>query len=202
MSLEVVHYITYKGGIYMSKAIIFLANGVEEVEFVGTVDILRRGNVEVTLCAIDELEVVTGKGIRVVADIHIDKIVDNDYDLLILPGGAGVKALDNSSKVKEIVRKFDSQKKYVSAICAAPLILGKMGLLNKRKFTCFPSFEEFGKNGIYMPVGVVQDEHIITGRGVGYVYEFALHLLEVLEGKKVRDEVSEKTLITEEKSKI
>ena len=99
--------------------------------------------------------------------------------------------------MKDIVVEFNNKNKYIAAICAAPLILGKLGILDNIEFTCFPSFEQFAPKGVYKKVGVVQSGNIITGRGIGYVNDFALHLINTLESKEVRDNIAKQTLIIE-----
>ena len=183
----------------MSKVLVLLANGFEDIEMVVCVDIWRRGKVEVDLASIDLAEVKSGLGTRFIAETHIDNVNPDKYDLLFLPGGGGVKLLDDSDKVKSLITTFMEKEKYISAICAAPLILGKMGILSNRVFTCYPSFEKFGEDGVYKPVGVIQDGNIITGRGVGYAFEFAFYILELLEGKEARESVEEGTLVLESK---
>jgi len=183
----------------MKKILVLLANGFEDIETITSVDIWRRGKLDVVLASIDGLEVKSGTGIRIIADINIEDVTEEDYDLLFLPGGGGVKALDDSSKVKELIQSFMEKKKFVGAICAAPLILGKMGILDNRVFTCYPTFERFAPDGKYNVTGVVQDGNIITGRGVAYVFDFAFYILELLQGKEVRSGVEEGTLIKESK---
>ena len=183
----------------MKKIIVLLANGFEDIEMFASVDLWKRGKIDVTLATISEMEVETGRGIKILADIHIDEVKEEEYDLLFLPGGGGVKGLDDSEQVKELIKLFIENGKYVSAICAAPLILGKMGILDNRVFTCYPTFERFAPEGVYKEVGVIQDGNVITGRGVGYVFDFALHILELLKGEKLRNAVEEGTLIQESK---
>lgn len=183
----------------MSKVLVLLADGFEDIEMITTIDILRRGKVEVDLATIHNEIVLTGTGTKVVSDMTIDDVDVSQYDLLFLPGGKGVQALDEDERVKAVIRKFMVQEKYVSAICAAPLILGKMGILDHRVFTCYPSFEKFAPEGVYKVRGVIQDGKVITGRGVAYALDFGLHLLKVLEGPSVALEVEEATLIKESK---
>ena len=183
----------------MTKILVLLADGFEDIEMFAAVDLWRRGKLDVDLASIDQMEVKTGRGITILADIHIDEVKKEDYDLLFLPGGGGVKALDDSEKVRDLIRYFMKKKKYVTAICAAPLILGKMGILDNRVFTCYPTFERFAPDGKYTLSGVIQDGNVITGRGVGHVFDFALHILELLKGKDIRNAVEEGTLILESK---
>jgi 4-methyl-5(b-hydroxyethyl)-thiazole monophosphate biosynthesis len=183
----------------MSKVLVLLAEGFEDIEAIATIDLLRRGNVVVDLATIGKMIVKSGRGINIECDLHLKNATIDEYDLLFLPGGAGVKILDSSIEVRKTISEFIRKDKFVAAICAAPLILGKMEILNNRVFTCYPSFEQYAPEGIYQITPVIQDGKIITGRGVAYVNEFALHVLEVLEGKETRHKVEESTLILEQK---
>lgn len=183
----------------MIKIVALLANGFEDIETITSIDIWRRGKIKVVLASIGDIAVQSGTGTKMFADVLIDDVKAEDYDLLFLPGGGGVKLLDDSVKVKDLIKEFMNQKKIVAAICAAPLILGKMGLLDNRVFTCYPSFERFAPEGVYKETGVIQDGNIITGRGVAYVFDFAFYILEQLQGVEMRKNVEEGTLITESK---
>ena len=124
----------------MKKAIVFLANGFEEMEALGTIDILRRGGIEVTTVSITEETVVTGAhNVPVIADTTLDKATLNQADALILPGGMpGASNLNNSEAVKEALLQQYREGKIVAAICAAPMVLGGLGLLKGRNATCYP----------------------------------------------------------------
>lgn len=183
----------------MNRVLVLLADGFEDIEAVTVIDLLRRAKIDVDLVSIKDKIIKSGTGIVITADKLIDNISVDDYNLLFLPGGGGVKLLDDSLRVKEIVVSFYKQGNYIAAICAAPLILGKLGLLDKKKFTCYPSFEQFAPKGKYKEVGVIQDGKIITGRGIGYASDFALHIIELLTSKEVRDRIATQTLISENK---
>lgn len=183
----------------MKKILVLLANGFEDIEAIASMDIWRRGKIHVDSASIEAIEVRSGLGNKLIADFHISDIQKEDYDLLFLPGGGGVKHLDDSEQVKQLIQWFMDHNKLVSAICAAPLILGKMGLLDNRVYTCYPTFEKFAPDGKYQITGVIQDGNIITGRGVAYVFDFAFYILELLQGKEIRDAVEEGTLVKESK---
>ncbi|KFZ27621.1 MAG: Chaperone protein YajL [Candidatus Izimaplasma bacterium HR2] len=181
----------------MKKVLVFLADGFEDIEAFTVVDLLRRAKIEIDLVSIKDITVKSGSGINILLNKLIEEVNVKDYDLVFLPGGGGVKALDESILLKEIVVEFNIQDKYIAAICAAPLILGKLGILDNIEFTCFPSFEQFAPKGKYKKIGVVQSGNIITGRGIGYVNDFALHLIKILKSKEVRDNIAKQTLIIE-----
>ena len=127
----------------MKKVALYLATGFEEIEALATVDILRRAGIEVDMISIEKtLEVVGAHDIKVMADTLIEKIAPSDYQMIVLPGGMpGTINLDNSSLLKEHITYFSKNKGYIAAICAAPMIIGKMGLLKDRIATCYPSVE-------------------------------------------------------------
>lgn len=181
----------------MNKVLVFLADGFEDIEAFTVIDLLRRAKIDVDLVSIKDITVKSGSGINILLNKLIEEVKVEKYDMVFLPGGGGVKALDDNERLKEIIMDFYIKNKYIAAICAAPLILGKLGLLDNIEFTCYPSFEQFAPKGIYKKVGVVQSGKIITGRGIAYANEFALCLINVLETKEDRDKIAEQTLITE-----
>ena len=161
------------------KALILLAEGFETVEALATYDVFKRSHqIEPTLCSIaDSLSVLSSQGILVKADVLLQGLDLSAYDMLILPGGKkGVENLSASQAVEEAILYFwNARDKEVHAICAAPSILRKMGLLDKRTYTCFPGFE--GEEGHYTGKGVEVDDDLITGKSMGYTVEFALAIV-------------------------
>ena len=176
----------------MKKAIVFLANGFEEIEALGTIDILRRGGIEVKTVSITEDTVVTGAhNVPVIADTTLDKVTLNQADALILPGGMpGASNLNNSEVVKEALLQQYREGKIVAAICAAPMVLGGLGLLKGRNATCYPGFEPqlIGANVTGEAVEV--SENVITGKGPGLVMNFALALVASIKSEAVAEEVA------------
>lgn len=161
---------------------LFLANGFEEIEALTPVDILRRGGVEVTTVGIGGTEIKGSHNITVQTDIS-----DKDFSVMdrvegiILPGGMpGTKNLERSSTVIKAIRYCFERNMVIGAICAAPSILGHMGILKDKKATAFPGFErdlfDAQTDGDYVTV----DGNIITARGMGVSVEFALALLTAL----------------------
>ena len=176
----------------MKKAIVFLANGFEEMEALGTVDILRRGGIEVQTVSITADPIVTGAHqVPVTTDTTIDKAVLNDADALILPGGMpGASNLNNSETVKEALLQQYREGRIVAAICAAPMVLGGLGLLKGRNATCYPGFEPqlIGANATGEAVEV--SDNVITGKGPGLVMNFALALVAAIKNDAVAEEVA------------
>lgn len=166
----------------MKKALIFLAEGYEEVEAMTPVDLLRRAGVEVIIVSADNKSAVKGAhSIEIGADKGIDDVDVTAVDLVILPGGMpGTKNLDKNEKVIAAVNTANDAGKYIGAICAAPSVLGHMGLLEGKKATCYPGFENELTGADFVEEEVVADGNIITSRGVGTAIAFSLKLIEVL----------------------
>ena len=166
----------------MKKVLLILADGFEEIEALGTADILRRLNVEVVLAGLDSAENVTGAhGVKITPDSSLANVAENMFDAVILPGGMpGAANLDKSYLVTAVLDNAAKEGKIIAAICAAPFVLAKRGLLNGKTFTMYPGFDsELG--GLSCTANPAEtDGNIITGKGPGAVAEFARHLAESL----------------------
>lgn len=176
----------------MKTAFVFLATGFEETEAVGTVDVLRRGGIETTTVSITgELSVTGAHGIEVVADVLYDEVNLSGADALVLPGGMpGSSNLNACEPLKKQLLKQFEEGRIVAAICAAPIVLGGLGILKGRKATCYPSFESALTGATVTEEPVETDGNVITGRGPGLVFNFGLALVESLRGKDVAEEVA------------
>ncbi|MEN9917728.1 MAG: hypothetical protein RL662_164 [Bacteroidota bacterium] len=179
----------------MKKALIFLTTGFEEIEALATIDILRRGGVNVqTVSLTDNKQVEGGHSIAVIADLLFSEVQFVNIDVLILPGGT-VK-INEHEGLKKQVKAFYDAGKYVSAICAAPMVLGGLGILEDKEATCYPGFEQYLKGAVLKTEqAVVVSGNIITGKGPALTFDFALRLVEILEGKEKRDEVAKGLLL-------
>lgn len=166
---------------------LFLATGFEEVEALAPVDILRRADIEVQLISVSGEKVVTGShGIAVTADGLFEETDFSDGELLVLPGGMpGTLNLEAHPDLAELLRFNFQNGKMLAAICAAPMVLGKLGLLNGHRATCYPSYEEFLLGAEFSEERVVVSQNIITSRGAGTAMEFGLALVEKLKGEDV-----------------
>jgi 4-methyl-5(b-hydroxyethyl)-thiazole monophosphate biosynthesis len=178
----------------MSKACVFFADGFEEVEALTVVDILRRAGIETKMVSIsDSLDLVGRSNIRINADVLFSQMKYDDVDLLVLPGGQpGTTYLGQHEGLKKLLKVFaGKKKKKVAAICAAPTVLGALGILEGRKATCYPGLEN-QLTGAEVEQGkkVVVDGNVITSRGVGTAVPFALKLAEELEGRETSDRVA------------
>ena len=180
----------------MKKTIVFLAEGFEEIEAISIIDMLRRAEVGVTTVSIgNEKEVKGAHNVPVVADKLFEEVDFSNYNMVILPGGMpGAKHLQEHKGVKKQVETFANDK-YVAAICAAPMILGSMGLLKGKRATCYPGFEAELIEATITNEPVTVDGNIITGKGPAFAIQFALQLVEILAGKAVKDEVSNGLLL-------
>lgn len=170
---------------------LFLANGFEEVEALCPLDLLRRAGVEVTTVGIGTDNPCSSHGIHVQADISEIMYRDSSPEMIILPGGMpGATNLDSSKTVDAAIACAEKKGAYIAAICAAPMVLGKRGLLKGKKAVCFPGFEEYLEGAeIEQNMGVVKDGNIITGKGMGVVLEFGLALVECLKGKEKSESI-------------
>lgn len=181
----------------MKKAIVFLANGFEEMEAIGTIDILRRGGIEVTTVSITANLVVTGAhNVQITADTTLDKATLAGADALVLPGGMpGAANLNDSESVKETLLQQYREGRIIAAICAAPMVFGGLGLLKDRNATCYPGFEPklIGANVTGEAVEV--SDHVITGKGPGLVIKFGLALVAAIKSQAVAEEVAAGLLV-------
>lgn len=181
----------------MKKVALFLANGFEEIEALGTVDILRRARIDIVTVSITDNNIVTGAhNIPVTADKTFKDTDFTHFDMLILPGGMpGAKHLNEHDDLKNLISDFNSQKKFIAAICAAPMVLGGLGILDGKRATCYPGFEPELIGAIATEESVVVDENIITGKGPGLVFDFGLRLVEILLSIQDRREVQNGLLL-------
>ncbi len=170
---------------------VFLANGFEEIEALAPVDFLKRAGVQVETVGVSGKYCQGAHGITVEADILLEDIVlDENIEGVILPGGMpGADNLDKCETVQKAVDYCVANEKIVSAICAAPFILGKKGVLKGKKATCFPGFEEYLEGAEILTQGVVTDGNIITAKGAGVAWEFGAAIAEKIVGKEKSDEI-------------
>ncbi len=180
----------------MKKVYLFLAYGFEEVEALTTVDLLRRAGAEVITVSVSSSNAVTGSHkIPVITDIKIDESSFDDADAIVLPGGLpGVDNLKACAKLSEIIKKNYEAGKYICAICAAPMVLGGLGLLKGRKATSYPGCEAALDGAILSEDRVCVDGNVITSRGVGTAIDFASEIIKVLEGSEKAAEVRKNIL--------
>jgi 4-methyl-5(b-hydroxyethyl)-thiazole monophosphate biosynthesis len=161
------------------KALVPIANGCEEMEAVIIIDTLRRAEWEVTAAGLTAGTIEAANGVKLVPDTPWDQINPDDFDVLLLPGGFdGTVALSEHAGVQQALRDFNEKGKWVGSICAAALALHAAGILEGRKFTCYPGVEAKLPADV-QPVNeiVVVDGHLITSQGPGTAFEFALKVI-------------------------
>lgn len=162
-----------------------LANGFEEVEALTVVDILRRAEIDVQTVSIYNSKTVTGgHGIAVTADITLSEMKEGD--MVFLPGGMpGVTNLEADKNVIQVLKDYEKNGKYIAAICAAPSILGHLGILKGKKAACYPGFEKdlIGAEVVFDKV--VRDRKVLTSRGAGTAAELAFSIVSLLKSKEL-----------------
>ena len=170
---------------------VFLANGFEEIEALGFTDILRRADIEVSTVSIyTDLKVTGSHGISVLADMSICELDLNEIDALVLPGGMpGTLNLQVERKVNDIIDYAVNNRKIIGAICAAPMILGEKKLLDDKKATCYPGFEEKLHGAYATGERVVKDDIFVTSKGAGTVQDFAHCFIKIFKGEEVADKI-------------
>ncbi|MCI7491628.1 MAG: DJ-1/PfpI family protein [Lachnobacterium sp.] len=163
----------------MSKIGIFMADGCEEIEGLTVVDIVRRAGMEIeTISITDKAEVTSSHKVTFKTDTTKADADFDSYDGIVLPGGMpGTLNLGADETVDRVIREFAAQGKLVSAICAAPSVLGQAGLLEGKKATCHPGFEDKLLGATWLEEPVVVDGNVITSRGMGTAIAFALEIV-------------------------
>lgn len=181
----------------MKKVALFLADGFEEIEALATIDILRRADIEVQTVSISGGKNVTGAhNVTVLTDAIFGETDFSQTEVLVLPGGMpGAKNLNEHEDLRKLLADFHAQGKDIAAICAAPMILGGLGILKGKRATCYPGFEPELVGAKVTEESVVADENIITGKGPGLAFDFALRLVEKIAGVSVRKEVQSGLLL-------
>lgn len=174
----------------MPSVLVILADGFEELEAFAPVDLLRRGGVDVTVASLSENRHATGRsGITAHADAALSAVLGRRFDLVFLPGGAGVKHLRADPRVREIVLRHHAAGCWLAAICAAPTVLHDCGLLAGRRYTAH--FSVANELPAILPEErVVTDGNVITSRGAGTAVDFGLHLVSVLVSPAQSAEIS------------
>lgn len=176
----------------MPKVLVPLAQGCEELEAVTIIDILRRANIQVVAASLDNRPVEASHGVKLVADTTLDEALREEYSMVVLPGGLpGADNLGADARINQLLKKMVDSGKFAGAICAAPRVLAKAGLLDGKKATGYPGFIDGGKfpKLTYTGAAVQRDGKVITGRGPGTAMDFALEIVEALTDAKTRQNV-------------
>ncbi len=174
----------------MKKVYLFLADGFEEIEALTVVDVLRRGKIEIEMVSVTKNKTVIGShNISVQADCLFEDIAEENIAMAILPGGAGTAHLKKHEALKKLIVTLNEKNVYIAAICAAPSVLGELGLLKDRTAVCYPGFEEqllgakIGANNVEI------DDNFITSKGPATSMEFALALVGILTSSEKASQV-------------
>lgn len=174
----------------MSKVLVIISTGFEEIEAVTIIDVLRRAEIEVVIATINDILTVGANGIVLQANQYLKDIPSNSFDMVILPGGGlNTQNLASSSLVESILKEMKNDNKYIAAICAAPYVLHCADVLNTT-YTCYPSFEEKIDSAVYTnKESVIIDEKIITSQGPATAMDFSLELINILKGKETSNKI-------------
>ena len=178
----------------MSHVLVPLAQGCEELEAITITDLLVRAGITVTTCGLDEQPVTASRGTTIIPDTSIDRVMNETFDLIVLPGGLpGADHLRDNEQLQLLLKKQASDDRYLAAICAAPKALAQAGILEGKTATAYPGvLDALGNNNINISLQAVEiDGKVVTSRGPGTAMDFALTLIELLEGKEKRDEVDQ-----------
>lgn len=180
----------------MSKIGIFMANGCEEIEGLTVVDIARRAGIEIeTISITGENKVTSSHNIIFETDTTKEKADYSSYDGIVLPGGMpGTTNLGEDETVNNVIKEFAQAGKLVAAICAAPSVLGLAGLLEEKKATCYPGFEDKLLGADFTEDKVVVDGNIITSRGLGTAIPFALEIVKYLLDDEAAKTIADKII--------
>ena len=176
----------------MSKVLVPLAPGFEDLEAVTLVDLLRRAGIDVVTAGLTPGLVQGARGMRMQPDATLDAVLGQNFDMIALPGGMpGAENLKQDHRIQALLKKMAAAGKYTVAICAAPIALAEAGLLHGKKATSYPGFLD--KLNLpattYLDDAVVVDGRIVTSRGPGTAMDFALELIALLQGEAKRAQV-------------
>ncbi|OGT91934.1 MAG: 4-methyl-5(B-hydroxyethyl)-thiazole monophosphate biosynthesis protein [Gammaproteobacteria bacterium RIFOXYD12_FULL_61_37] len=178
----------------MARVLVPLAQGCEELEAVTIIDLLRRAEIDVVTAGLDGEPVKASRGVVLIPDTNLDAILDEHFDMLVLPGGLpGSDHLDNDPRIHSLIKRLAANGCYTAAICAAPKVLANAGILDGKRATGYPGVLD----KMHLPrveltrLPVVSDGKVITSRGPGTAMDFALELIEKLAGPEKRRQVEE-----------
>ncbi|WP_455221203.1 DJ-1 family glyoxalase III [Kaarinaea lacus] len=176
----------------MPSVLVPLAQGCEELEAVTIIDLLRRAEINVVTASLDDEPVRASRGTVLIADSNLDQALQQNYDMVVLPGGLpGADHLNSDPRIVNLLNNMAADSKFTAAICAAPKVLASAGLLSGRRATSFPGVLEKLDlpNTVLVDNPVVIDGNVITSRGPGTAMDFALQLIELLSGHEKRNAV-------------
>lgn len=178
----------------MARVLVPFSEGVEEIEFVAVVDILRRAGVDVVMASLGPGAVTGRSNITIDADVELDDVLNEQWDMIVLPGGLpNADILRHDERVKTAVHRLRERDKPVAAICAAPTALAAYGVVEGKRVTSYPAMQEvmqeLAPEAVYVDDAVVEDDFLVTSRGAGTAVEFALRLVAKLCGEAKAREI-------------
>ena len=180
----------------MAKVLVPLIDGFEEIEAITSIDLLRRAGIEVLTAGIGKMVATGSHAITIQTDGIFETVKDQPFDLILLPGGPGTNQLREIDSLQQVLKAHYSSGKPLAAICAAPTILAKAGLLDGKRATCYPTAKGKMAGAIVSQENVVVDANIITSRGAGTSVAFALEVVKKLVGEKKATELAESIIFT------
>jgi len=179
------------------RVLVPLAEGFEEIEAVTIIDLLRRAGIETVTASISKNPVTGSHGIPITADMLFDEFSaeNGEFDAIVLPGGMpGSANLRSDHRIIALINKISSSGGLTAALCAAPIVLSEAGILNGKKFTCYPGYEKDITEGIHIKESVIADGPVITGMGAGPAPLFALKVIEYLKDKETAQRIKEQII--------
>jgi len=176
----------------MPRVLVPLAQGCEELEAVTIIDLLRRAGIEVVVAGLDAGSVTGSRGVNLVPDMPMEQALTLDFDMVALPGGIpGSDHLAADGRLAELLQRMNESGRFVAAVCAAPKVLARLGILAGKQATAFPGVLQAELHPDITGKAVTRDGHVITSRSVGTVMDFALELLAALLGRENRDNLEQ-----------
>ncbi|WP_300496494.1 DJ-1 family glyoxalase III [uncultured Methylophaga sp.] len=183
----------------MATVLIPLAEGCEEIEAVTVIDVLRRAEIQVVTASLtDDLHITASRGVRLVADATLDAVIDDEFDMVVLPGGQpGTNNLNADQRIHALIKQVNQADKWLGAICAAPMVLAHGGLLEGLHVSCYQGALKPNEwpEIQFSNDAVVCDNKIITSRGPGTAMTFALTIIEKLMDEETRQQVETSLVI-------
>ena len=178
----------------MAGVLIPFTEGVEELELIAVIDLLRRADIDVCAASLDGRPVTGRSNITVQPDAALAVVMSDDWDMVVLPGGLpNAFLLRDDANVKTVVNRLRQERKSIAAICAAPMALAAYGITEGKRVTSYPScqdeMEKLQPSSVYIDEAVVEDDFLITSRGPGTAIEFSLRLITKLCGKEKSEEI-------------
>jgi len=174
------------------RVLVPLAQGCEELEAVTIIDLLRRAGIEVVVAGLTDGPVTASRRVRLLPDMALDEALKLDYDMIALPGGLpGSDHLADDKRITAMLRQMNESGQFIGAVCAAPKVLARSGVLKGKMATAYPGVLQAEEHESITGDAVTRDGRVITSRSAGTVMDFALELIEALSGQEMRQSVEE-----------